>query len=114
MKRRALGYFIAIGAVIALAAIVYLTVLLVNAGKIADDARSETDLLWERRNVALKIISHDWVGRPASELDALAIELKANGVIVDTEEDAREIGDFVFKVEDGIVTEVYDFDGKME
>lgn len=114
MKKKTLGVRIgiALGLAVSLAANVYLFVLLVDAGIVVDNANSQADALWERRNVALRIIRLDWIGRPARELEALASELEADGVIIDSEGNAREIGDFVFEVEDGIVTAVYDFSGK--
>lgn len=106
MKRK----FLWLGLVLSLVGNVYLIMLLVDAGIVLDNAKSEVDLLWNRRELALEIIRLEWVGRPTSELDKLAGELKGDGVLVGLDGDSREIGDFIFDVEDGVVTDVRDLD----
>ena len=60
MKRK----FLWLGLVLSLVGNVYLIMLLVDAGIVLDNAKSEVDLLWNRRELALEIIRHEWVGRP--------------------------------------------------
>lgn len=110
MKSKLLG----LALLLSLAGNVYLLVLLVDAGVVLDNARSEADLLWERRQLALEIIRRQWVGRPAAELDDLARDLAGGGVLVGREGDVREIGDFLFEVEEGVVTGVRDLDSPGE
>jgi hypothetical protein len=108
MNRRALALWVGLAA--SVAGNIGLTLLLVNAGVLVDAAQSQADILWERRQLALDIIQRDWLGRPANELDALASALAADGVMVGVEGKTREIGDFLFLVEDGVVTAVRDLD----
>ena len=114
MKKRSLAVRVGIvlGLAASLAVNAYQFVLLVDAGIVVDNAKSQAEALWERRNVALRILRFDWIGRPATDLDALASELEADGVIIDSEGNSLEIGEFVFEVEDGFVTSVDDFSGK--
>ena len=95
---------------ISFASNVYLMLLLVDAGVILDNTQTKFDQLWNRRKEALTIINHAWVGRSATDLEELANELKDHGIKVSLDGDAREIGDFLFEVEDGVVTEVRDLD----
>lgn len=94
-----------------LAGNLYLAFLLIDAGVSLDGAKSEVDVLWKRRQEALAILNRDWVGRPASELDALAEDVESQGFLVSRDGETREIGDFLFEVEDGVVKEVRDLDG---
>lgn len=94
--------------VLSLAANLYLGFLLVDAGIIVDNAQTVAERLWDRRELALDIMRRDWVGRPASEVDALAEELGKEGFITGTEGEVREIGSFLFYVEDGVVVNVED------
>jgi hypothetical protein len=106
MKKKLLG----LGLALSLVGNVYLILRLVDAGIVLDNATSEVDLLWKRRQVALEIISRGWVGRPVGELDEVAGDLNDDGVLVGHDGDAREIGDFIFEVENGLVTDVRDLD----
>lgn len=84
--------------------------LLLDAGIMLDNARSQVDLLWERREQALEIMRRDWLGRSADEVDSLARDLEAQGIPIGTEGDTREIGDFLFEIKDGLVTHIRDLD----
>lgn len=94
--------------VLSLVGNVYLAILLLDAGIVLDNARSEVDVLWERRQVALKIINRCWAGRHVDELNELAGRLERQGVLVDPDRDGLEVGDFIFYVEGGLVTRVRD------
>lgn len=99
---------------LSLAGNLYLGFLVLDAGIALNDSQSVVDQLWDRRQLALEIMRRDWIGRPASEVDALARELEAGGSIVGREGETREIGDFQFYVEDGIVVDVQDLDSGVE
>lgn len=98
--------------VLSLAGILYLGFLLLDAGIIVDNAQTVAEDLWDRRQLALDIMRRDWVGRPASEVDALAEELGKEGVITGTEGELREVGSFLFYVEDGVVVDIEDRDSR--
>jgi hypothetical protein len=90
----------------------YLFYLLVDAGVSLDDARSEVDVLWNRRKETLKILQHDWVGKSVDELSDLEREAEAAGIPLGTEGENREVGDFIFYVERGTVVDVRDLDSE--
>lgn len=100
--------------ILSLAGNVYLGFLLSNAGVIVDNAQSVADQLWYRREPALQIMRRNWVGRSASDVDELAEELNRRGVILGREGELREIGSFLFYVEDGVVVDVQDFDSRLD
>lgn len=99
---------------LSLGANLYLFLLLLDAGIQLDNARSVVDILWERRQLALELINREWVGRSVNELEELASELEEDGILVGHDKDGREIGDFMFSVEGGIVTEVRDLDSSAD
>ncbi len=84
----------------------YLFGLLLNAGSILGDARSEEAHLRERSDLALTIVRKDWVGKEATSVVALSRQLEQNGVIVGTEGSSIKIGDFIFDSKDGLITGV--------
>lgn len=105
---------LAILLVASLAGNLYLGFLLLNAGVVLDNAQSVADQLWDRRKVALFIMRKDWIGRSATKVDDLARELEREGVVIGLERDLREIGDFVFYIEEGVVVDVRDIDSGVE
>lgn len=100
--------------IVSVAANLYLGFLLLDAGIVLDNARSVADQLWDRREVALHIMRRDWIGRSADEVDDLAQELKREGVIVGVEGNVREIGEFLFYIDDGVVVDVQDFESGVQ
>ncbi|MEM7479676.1 MAG: hypothetical protein AAF481_00760 [Acidobacteriota bacterium] len=88
----------------------YLFVLSLDAGMILDNAQTEAERLWERRERALTIINRAWVGTPIEELSALTDELEAKGWLIDRHDGEWELHDFVFRIEDSRVVEVRDYD----
>ncbi len=91
---------------LALVAAMYLFVLLLNAGSALDDARSEVARLRERSDLALSLVRKDWLGKNAASVADLSRQLAQRGVIVGTEGDSFEIGDFIFETKGGVVTGV--------
>lgn len=89
-----------------LAGVIYACFLLLNAGAALDDARSEATRQRERSNLALAIIRKEWLGKEVARVTALSKELEEQGVIVGTENGAIEIGDLIFEVKRGVVTDV--------
>ncbi|MEW6301752.1 MAG: hypothetical protein AB1671_29155 [Thermodesulfobacteriota bacterium] len=90
----------------AVLAALYVFTLLLNAGSMLDDSRSEASRLRDRSNLALEILRKDWVGRDVTAVASLSEELAQKGVIVGSEEGAVEVGDLVFVVKSGVITEV--------
>lgn len=95
---------------LALLAVLYLFVLLLNGGSALNDARSEVVRLRERSDLALSLVRKDWIGREAARVKVLSKEFERQGVIVGIEGDAFKIGDFIFETQDGLVTEVHYID----
>lgn len=93
---------------LSLAANVLLCGLLLDAGLTLDGAEVQAEVLRNRRREALLIIGHGWIGRRAIALDELARALEGKGVLVGRDGGTREIGDYFFDVEEGIVTGVRD------
>ena len=91
-------------------AAVYVFVLLLNAGSAMDDARSETERIRVRSDLALSIIRNDWLGKKETSVIALSNEMKRKGVIVGIENGLLEIGDLIFAIENGIVIDVHYID----
>lgn len=91
---------------LSLIAVLYLFVLLLNAGSAVGDARSEVAHLRERSDLALTIVRKDWVGKEAARVTALSRELEQKGVIVKTEGSSFEIGDLIFETKGGLITGV--------
>ena len=97
-----------------LAANVYLAFLLLDAAVALDDAHSVANQLFERRELALQILRRDWIGRSVGEVEALAEELRKQGVITGVDGSLREVGDFLFVIEDGAVVDVQDLDSAVQ
>ncbi len=95
---------------LALLAVIYLFVLLLNGGDALDDARSEVARLRERSDLALTIVRKDWIGREVASVNNLSNEFKRHGVIVGVEDGTFKIGDFLFETQRGLVTEVHYID----
>lgn len=95
---------------LALIAVIYLLVLLLNGGAALDDARSEVAHFRERSDLALSIVRKDWIGRGAASVNNLSNELKRQGVIVGVEDGTFKIGDFIFETQRGLVTKVHYID----
>lgn len=100
--------------VLSLAGNLYLGFLLLDAGITLTYAESTSEQLWERRQLALEIMRRDWLGRSASEVDDFARELEKEGIMIGTDGEIREIGDFLFYVEDGVVVDVQDLGSGVE
>jgi hypothetical protein len=92
------------------AAMLYLFVLLLNAGSALDDARSEASRLRKRSNLALAILRRDLIGKDAASIAGLSREFARQGFIVGTEGNALKIGDLIVDTKDGAVTGVRYFD----
>jgi hypothetical protein len=110
LMRKLLVISLVVSLLLSLGANLYLLLLLLDAGIQLDNVRSEVDRLSERRQLALDLLNRHWVGRTVDEVDGLAKELSEDGVLIGREGELREIGEFVFYVESGTVTEVRDFD----
>lgn len=110
MRTRSIVVWFALA--ISLVGNLWLFVLLVNAGAHVGDARSQVETLKERRTTALEILRYEWMGRSVSDLDTMKDDLAAQGVRVDVEGETREIGTFIFEVEEGVITEVRDYSGR--
>lgn len=96
---------------LSLLAALYLCVLLMNAGVALDDARSQVARLQERNELVLSIARKDWIGKEVVRVAVLANELERQGVIVKkTKDGSFEIGDLIFEIKDGVVTQVRYFD----
>lgn len=85
-------------------------ILLLNAGAMLDDARSEVARLGERSELVLSIARKGWIGKKADAVANLASELEQKGVIAKRTEGAFEIGQVIFEVSNGVVIEVRYFD----
>ncbi len=89
----------------------YLFVLLLNSGAWIDDMGSEVERQRERSNLALSIIRKEWVGKEAASVATLSDEIGRQGVIAKKAPDGSfEIGDLIFEIKDGVVTQVRYFD----
>lgn len=75
-----------------------------------DGATTSNDILWKRRQLALQIINHKWVGVPAQELKEFARQIESEGHLVGFYEDSVEIDEFVFRTKEGFIEGVEDFD----
>jgi hypothetical protein len=95
---------------LSLVAMLYLCVLLLNAGSALSDARSEVSRLRERSDLALAIIRKDWIGKNAAGIAGLSQDFEKQGVIVGSEGNSVNIGDLIIDIKDGAVTGVHYFD----
>lgn len=95
---------------VALAAALYLFVLLLNAGVALDNARSQVTYLRERSDLALSIVRKNWIGKDATRVADLSKELERQGVIVGVEGNDFKVGDLIFETKGGVVTGVRYFD----
>lgn len=95
---------------VALAAAVYLLVLLLDAGVALDNARSQVTYLRERSDLALSIVRKNWIGKDAARVADLSKELERQGVIVGVEGNDFKVGDLIFETKGGVVTGVRYFD----
>lgn len=92
-------------------AALYLFVLLLNAGVALDDARSQVARLRERNELVLSIARKEWIGKEAASVADLANEFERQGVIAKkTKDGSFEIGDLIFEIKNGVVTQVRYFD----
>jgi hypothetical protein len=91
---------------LALLGVIYAFVLLLNAGSALDSARSEAARQRERSGLALSIIRKEWVGKDAEGVVTLSREFEKQGVVVGTEDGSLEIGDLIFEIKQGSVTDV--------
>lgn len=80
--------------------------MLLNAGGELGDARSETERLRARSIVAISIVRSDWIGREAEEVRFLYQRLKDENVVVGVDGNLREIGDIIFEIQAGVVSDV--------
>ncbi|MEM7479681.1 MAG: hypothetical protein AAF481_00785 [Acidobacteriota bacterium] len=91
----------------------YLMFVCVDDGTALTDIRSKNDDLRERRQFALRVINHRWSGSSVEDLESLAREFEAEGVIVKRYDDFWELHDFIFAIGNGRVLEVGDFDSPL-
>jgi len=91
---------------LALLGAIYACILLLNAGSALDSARSEAARQRERSDLALSIIRKEWIGKDAEGVATLSREFEKQGVIVGTEDGSLEIGDLIFEIKQGSVTDV--------
>ncbi|HPN80205.1 hypothetical protein [Dokdonella sp.] len=92
-------------------AALFLFVLLLNAGVALDDSKLEVLRLRERSELVLRITRKDWIGKEATSVADLAHEIGRQGVITKrTKDGSFEIGDLIFEIKDGVVTQVRYFD----
>lgn len=80
--------------------------LLLDSGIALDDARSEVARQRERSNQSISIICSDWVGRPSQEVELLSKLMSDQGVLVGKDDEDVEIGDVIFELKQGTVTNV--------
>lgn len=80
--------------------------LLLDSGIALDDARSEVARQRERSNQLISIICSDWVGRPSQEVELLSKLMSDQGVLVGKDDEDVEIGDVIFELKQGTVTNV--------
>ena len=89
----------------------YLLILLLDAGVSLDGARSQVERLRERSDLALFVVRKEWIGKELASVVALSEEIGRQGVIVKrTPDGSFEIGDVIFEIRDGTVTQVRYFD----
>lgn len=95
--------------VVATAGFGWAFLLLLDSGTALDDARSEVARQRERSNQSISIIRSDWVGRPSHEVELLSKSMSDLGVLVgkdDEDVEIGEIGEMIFELKQGAVTNV--------
>lgn len=80
--------------------------LLLDSGVALDDVRSEVARQRERSNQSISIIRSDWVGRPSQEVEVLSKSMSDLGVLVGKNGEDVEIGELIFVLKKGAVTNV--------
>jgi hypothetical protein len=84
---------------------------LLDAGALIDGAKYRVERLRERSDLALFVIRKEWVGEEAAGVAALSHESGRQGMIAKKAPDGSfEIGDLIFEIKDGVVTQVRYFD----
>lgn len=92
---------------ISLAANVFLLAKWLDAGVVVDHLRSEASRQRARSELSLVLVSRAWVGRSSGDLTVLSSDINREaGAGMSFEGDAVELGDLVFEVKSGVITEV--------
>lgn len=89
-----------------LIAALYFFILLINAGISMDGAQSRADRLQERSKTSLYMLKKKWVGEPRSAVLTASKKLEIEGEIVKDYPEVIEVGDIIFDVKDGKVSDV--------